>query len=422
MDADVPVLPVSVVDNILPAVGDLPVTHVAAGTARRTLVALGFGSFVAALVFVVPPLFFPQMASELHVGVPLLGQIMSAMLGLSVVLGLVIGPLSDRSGYRRLIVVGLIASAICFLVFGLAPTFLPLLLASAAGAVTDAAVLGSSFAIAGTAFTGTAARRAIGWTSAAQAGSAIVAVPLLAAIGTVAGWRVAFVVGGLAALAVVVLAALWLPRDHHRPVEPLRLDAILAPYRPLLRDSVMWRLYGATMVGAVCWFGLLTYLGAFLVEALGLGTGHVGVVYMAAGTGYCLGSLAVGGPLARVPTRLLVVFGYVATALLIALAFSARVGTTGSVVLITGASLMMGIEVVAMAALMTAETPSGAGTTMTLSGSLFNLGAAGGSAIGGALLALSGYQALAIGLPVFALGAALLSWQPGHRSSSQVRV
>jgi hypothetical protein len=37
------------------------------------------------------------------VSVPLLGQIMSAMLGLSVVLGLVIGPLADRSGYRLLI-------------------------------------------------------------------------------------------------------------------------------------------------------------------------------------------------------------------------------------------------------------------------------------------------------------------------------
>jgi predicted MFS family arabinose efflux permease len=48
---------------------------------------------------------------------------------------------------------------------------------------------------------------------------------------------------------------------------------------------------------------------------------------------------------------------------------------------------------------------------MTLSGSLFNLGAAGGSAIGGVLLAVAGYEALAIGFPVFALGAALLSWR-----------
>jgi predicted MFS family arabinose efflux permease len=70
---------------------------------------------------------------------------------------------------------------------------------------------------------------------------------------------------------------------------------------------------------------------------------------------------------------------------------------------------------------MTAETPSGAGTTMTLSGSLFNLGAAGGSAIGGLLLALSGYEALAIGLPIFALGAALLSWRPAPVRADGVR-
>ena len=420
MDADVPVAPISTVDDVLPKPGGPALSSVAATDDRRTLVALGFGTFVAALVFIIPPIFFPQMARELQVSVPLLGQIMSAMLGLSVVLGLVIGPLSDRSGYRRLIVVGLVASSLCLLIFGLAPTFLLLLLASVAGAVTDAGVLGPSFAIAGTAFSGTAARRAIGLTTAAQAGSAIVGVPLLAAIGTVAGWRVAFLVAGLAALAVVVLATLWLPRDHRRPAEPLRWDAIVAPYRPLLRDGTMRRLFAAAMVGAVCWFGLLTYLGAFLVEALDLGTGHVGLVYMGAGAGYCLGSLVVGGPLARVPARRLVVIGYLATAVLIALAFSGRVGTAGAIIPIAGTSLMLGVEGVAMTTLLTAETPSGAGTTMTLNGSLFNLGAAGGGAIGGLLLAVSGYQALAIGLPVFALGVALLSWRPapGHENGT----
>ena len=103
------------------AIRESPVASASATTDRRTLVALGFGTFVAALVFVIPPLFFPQMARELQVSVPLLGQIMSAMLGLSVVLGLVIGPLSDRSGYRRLILVGLVASAIVFPCFWSGP-------------------------------------------------------------------------------------------------------------------------------------------------------------------------------------------------------------------------------------------------------------------------------------------------------------
>lgn len=408
VDRSVASLPLA--DDVPPILVDSSAASVIDTANHRTLVALGYGTFVAALVFVVPPLFFPQMASDLRVAVPLLGQTISAMLGLSVVLGVVLGPLADRSGYRRLIVAGLTAAGICFLVFGLAPAFLVLLLAVAAGAVTDAGVIGPSFAVAGTSFTGAAARRAIGWTQAAQAGSAIVGVPLLAALGAAAGWRIAFIVTGLVALAGVLLAAMWLPRDHRRSAEPLRVAALLAPYRPLLRHGGMRRLYGATIAGAVCWMGMLTYLGAFLAEALGLGPSQVGLAYMGAGVGYCLGSLVGGGPLARVRPQSLIVLGFLAGAGLVALAFSGRVGTVGAVIAIAGATLMWGVEGVAMTTVLTAETPSGAGTTMTLNGSLFNLGGAGGGVVGGLLLAWSGYEALAIGLPLFAASAAVLSW------------
>jgi predicted MFS family arabinose efflux permease len=48
---------------------------------------------------------------------------------------------------------------------------------------------------------------------------------------------------------------------------------------------------------------------------------------------------------------------------------------------------------------------------MVLNGSILNLGAAGGAAIGGLLIALGGYPALGLGLALVALGAAALaSW------------
>src|SRR5215216_3825534 len=149
MDAEVQVMPIPIVADVPLTTGGSRASRAGDVSDRRTLTALCFATFVAALVFIIPPLFFPQMARDLQVSVPLLGQIMSAMLGLSVVLGLIIGPLADRSGYRLLILIGLVAAAVCLLVFGLAPVFLLLLIASAAGAVTDAAVIGSSFAIAG---------------------------------------------------------------------------------------------------------------------------------------------------------------------------------------------------------------------------------------------------------------------------------
>ena len=130
--------------------------------------------FVALLTFVAPAPFFPAMARDLNVGVPLLGQVVAAMLLVSAAIGLVAGPLADSYGHRRLILLGLVSAAICLFTFGLAPTFAVLLVGALAGGLGNAAVLGPSLAVAGTYFAGAEARRALGWATACMAGSAIV--------------------------------------------------------------------------------------------------------------------------------------------------------------------------------------------------------------------------------------------------------
>jgi predicted MFS family arabinose efflux permease len=70
---------------------------------------------------------------------------------------------------------------------------------------------------------------------------------------------------------------------------------------------------------------------------------------------------------------------------------------------------------VSISALLAAESPAGTGTTMVLNGSILNLGGTGGAALGGALIAFGGYNALLVGLPVFALGAAMLALWPARR-------
>ena len=80
----------------------------------------------------------------------------------------------------------------------------------------------------------------------------------------------------------------------------------------------------------------------------------------------------------------------------------------GTVAVLTVLCFAAAIGWIGVTAMLTAETPVGAGVTMALNGSLLNLGAAGGGAIGGLLLALAGYDALAYGLPLFGLASALL--------------
>ena len=65
MDADVPVVPVAVVDDVLPTLGEGPVAHGAWKLHGARWWPSALAAFVAALVFVVPPIFFSQMASGL---------------------------------------------------------------------------------------------------------------------------------------------------------------------------------------------------------------------------------------------------------------------------------------------------------------------------------------------------------------------
>ncbi len=112
---------------------------------------------------------------------------------------------------------------------------------------------------------------------AALAGAPVIGVPLLTAAGDVAGWHVAFIGAGLGAVAVAALVAAWLPSDEPGTSGSLRWRALRNAYHPLLRHRPVQRFYAASVLRAICWFGLLTYLGAFLDEELGLGTRRVGL-------------------------------------------------------------------------------------------------------------------------------------------------
>jgi predicted MFS family arabinose efflux permease len=48
-------------------------------------------------------------------------------------------------------------------------------------------------------------------------------------------------------------------------------------------------LYVSTALRGITWFGLLTYLGAFLKEEIGLSTSQAGLVYAATGVGVPVG-------------------------------------------------------------------------------------------------------------------------------------
>ena len=390
--------------------------------AGRVLAALCLAAFLGTLNGNALGPFLPVMARDLGTTVPLLGQAVTPMLVLGAALGLVIGPLADQYGHRRALLVGLVAVVVCAAGTALAPTYRALLAVRLVGALSGAILGGVSLAIAGTHFPGEARRRAMSALLAAMAMTPIAGFPALTTLGELLGWRAAFLVLAGVALAATGAVACALPPDAAGARGAVRLRAVLAAYGPLLRHRPALLLLGATGLRAVCWLGILTYIGAFFAERHGLTTQRIGLVYMAGGAAYFLGSLAAGrgdGLLGRFALRPLVAATTAAMALLFGLVVGAAPNAPAAVALLGGATFLYAIGWVGLTTLLGGETPAGQATTMVLTTSVFSLGSAAGGALGGLLLAVGGYGALALGLPLCAFGSVFLLWQPLRRAEGR---
>jgi DHA1 family inner membrane transport protein len=386
---------------------------IAGGGATRTTVALAVSSFLGMLAIVAPPPLFPAMARELGVSVPLLAQIGTAILLLGAGLALLTGPLADRYGHHRLLVLGAIAAAGCLLGFGLAPIYVALLVPAVLGGVANATLTGLSLAVARVTFTGAAQRRAIGWATAGGAAAAVAGVPFLAALSGIAGWRVAFIAAGTAAIGAAWGVHLWISLDAKQSVVLPRAGNLLTPYYPLLRHRPTRQLYTATILRSLCWTGLVTYFGAFLAEERGFGPLTIGITYMLGGAAYVAGSVTAGHLPESGRGRPMAAVMNLALACAVGLTFSGVFGAMGTALLLPLAGFAGGTGWVGMVTLLAEQAPGRAGTTMTLNTALLNLGAAGGSALGGAMLASEGYKSLGLVLPAFALAAAFFVLRSG---------
>ena len=378
---------------------------------NRVLAALCVASFLAALNFFAATPFYPEIAVDLRTSVPLLGQVTTLMILISAGLGLAIGPLADRYGYRWPLVVGVLAVAVNLVGIGLAPSFNVMLLFSIFGGLGDALVFGLPLAIAGLLYSGDAQRRAISWTLGSLSSAAIVGVPLLTLLGDATSWRTSLVTAGVFSGGTALFVATSLPPDRRRPDSEFGLRRLVRAYTPLLTHVPTLRQFLGTVLRAVTWIGMLTYLGAFLADELGLSTREIGLVYTIGGGGFALGSFA-GSRVLGQAVQVRVAMLNVAVAVAVAgLLWSS--GVWVAVPLLFGLAFTAAVASLGTAIILAKESPAGIGTTMVLNGSMLNLGSALGAALGGLLIGVGGYHALALGLPLFAVAAGVVTWQ-GH--------
>lgn len=367
--------------------------------------------------------FIPLVADTFHSSVPVVGQITTAMFFVGALSGVVIGPLADHYGHRRFIMAGALLVMIGSLGTAFAPSVPALFVVRILTAMSGGMLSGVTLGAVATFFAGDERRKAMSWVVAGIAGGPIVGIPFLTLIASVSSWRGAFVV--LAALSVPIML---LQRIHIPPTqadkrgEQFRLRDLLTAYSPLIEHRPTVILCLSHLLRSITWIGILTYASAFFFDTYALRERGMGWVMMVAGAGYFTGSLLVGGRVGKFPLRTVYAISttLLGSCMLLAVLVPAHIAlTTG---FFTAAAIFGGTSYTCQTTLLATTSAVGKATTMSFNSVFFGIGSAGGGAIGGALIAVGGYSALALGLAGFAVIAAAIVVMPSHVDAADMSI
>lgn len=223
---------------------------------------------------------FPAMGADLGVSVRDLGATLSSFF-LAFALGqLFVGPLSDRFGRQRLVVIGLVVFSVGSLVCAAASTLPQLIGGRIVQALGVCATSVLSRAIARDLFDGQALARALALTMVAMAAAPGFSPLLGGALNELLGWRATFVVLAVLALALGLRYVIRLGETHAPDRRsPLSIPDVLRSYGTLLRDRRL--MAPAVAVGLVIGslYAFFSTAPAILLTGFGLSSLEFGLFF-----------------------------------------------------------------------------------------------------------------------------------------------
>src|SRR5262245_1420055 len=338
------------------------------------------------------------VAADLGTSVGAVGQARSVTAVLAVIASAAIAGRIDGMGVsRRVTIGGALAGTGCVAVAG-APTLAAFLLAHVLVGLALACLLSAGFA--GTAgFAPQWRPWAIGWVAGANALAWVVVTPVVGAVAGRLTWRAAEAIPAAFAFAAVVAS---------RAQGSARRTTATAPVRTLVADRSARRWIAAELAAYGAWASLLTFVGAFFVERLGVSEDLVGWLLACGAAAFFAAATRGSGVVSALPRRPLIV----GVSLLMALLFVVELGASRSVALGAGGfcllALAAGVRMPISSALGLDQLPGQPGAMMAARTAANQIGYLLGAVVGGAVITIAGYRAFGVVLAAGMAASALL--------------
>lgn len=339
------------------------------------------------------------VARDLKASVGTVGQARSVAAGVAIVASLAMLGRMDALGVRGLVNAGSLLAIVGGAAVALAPTLDVFLAAHVLVGLAFACLLSAGFAGVA-AFAPERRSWAIGYVAGANALAWIVVNPIVGAMTEWLSWRAAEVVPTAIAIAALVAAPAAQPSPGRSSSAP-RLAA-------LLRERSARRWLGAEIVAFAAWTSLLTFVGAFFIERLGVPEAAAGWLLATGAAAHFAAASRTGTLVSHVARRSLAAASAVAMAILLFVLLTLTASALPAAASFCALGLAAGIRSPASTGLGLEQVPRHPGAMMAARTAATQLGYLLGAVIGGTVISNGGYGALGIVLGIGMAGSAAL--------------
>jgi predicted MFS family arabinose efflux permease len=386
-------------------------------SARDLLVVLGFLSFAAAYAGVVTVPLLVEIADTFGTSPGAAASVAAAYGVPGILIPLLIGPYSDRTGRKALLVAGSVLLGVGTLAAALAPTLEFLTLTRVVAGIGSSIVYPNVSAAVGGSVPAGDRGRALSAIIGINTMATIVGVPAAGIIAEASTWRVSL---GLVAILPFV-AALVLVRSL--PGQQATVTTVPARllYGRIFADRSAAAALLSSLLGSIFWFTWATFFVVFFQRTYDLSLSAASTIGLTLGLGILIGS-QVGGRLGdRIGHRPIAGTVIIVAGALIALLTNIVLPLPLAIALNLTVSILIGARFAANQALLSEQLPSARGTVFALSASFASVALVAGAALGGAIVDRSGFGAiglvcLAVGALVTAITFALVSERSAERT------
>lgn len=187
-------------------------------------------------VILISPI-IPNISAELDIPEGQLGWLVSAYAALLGIMALVMGPVSDKIGRRRILLLGCSALSVTLFLHALANSFASLLIIRSLSGAAGGMLSGAAIAYVGDYFPYNRRGWAHGWIMSGVAAGQILGIPMGKFLAGLASFRIPFIVFGITMAGAVALIYYFVPQpDVKRNQAPLSIKQSLSNYGVLLKD------------------------------------------------------------------------------------------------------------------------------------------------------------------------------------------